>query len=103
MTIARTSNLVAAGLVGLLFAATAQAQTVETPIGKLDFEHGVPTQETVTKLYDTMDFQRACQLYLWALPIVGAANLQAILQGTTGAAPGDLTLYAGNLQSVFLT
>jgi hypothetical protein len=69
MTIARTSNLVAAGLVGLLFAATVQAQTVETPIGKLDFELGVPTQETVTKLYDTMDFQRACQLYLWALPI----------------------------------
>ena len=39
-------------------------QTVETRIGKLDFELGVPTKKTVTSLYDAMDYQRACQLYL---------------------------------------
>jgi hypothetical protein len=79
------------------------SKTVETSIGKLDFELGVPTQETVKSLYDQMDFQRACQLYLWGLPIVGFGNLQAILEGTTGALPGDLTIYLGNEQSVFLT
>jgi hypothetical protein len=87
-------------------AATAPAQitqTVDTRIGKLDFELGVPTQATVKNLYDQMDFQRACQLYLWGLPIVGFANLQVILEGTTGALPGDLTIYMGNEQSVFLT
>ena len=52
---------------------------VSTRSGNLDFELGVPTKETVTKLYDEMDYQRACQLYLWALPIVGFANLQVIL------------------------
>jgi len=50
-----------------------------------------------------MDFQRACQLYIWALPLVEFGNLQAILEGTTGAKPGDLTIYTGNEQSVFLT
>ena len=39
-------------------------QTVDTRIGKLDFELGVPTQATVKNLYDQMDFQRACQLYI---------------------------------------
>jgi hypothetical protein len=39
-------------------------QTVDTRIGKLDFEQGVPTTETTVKLYDEMDFQRACQLHI---------------------------------------
>ena len=34
-----------------------------------DFANGYPTKETVEKLYDERDFQRACQAYLWALPI----------------------------------
>jgi hypothetical protein len=78
-------------------------QTVDTRIGKLDFELGVPTQATVKNLYDQMDFQRACQLYIWALPLVEFGNLLDILEGTTGAKPGDLTIYMGNEQSVFLT
>jgi hypothetical protein len=45
--------------------------TIDIRIGKLDFELGVPTQETAAKLYDELDFQRAVQCYLWALPIVG--------------------------------
>jgi hypothetical protein len=95
--------ILATALIGVLVAATTQAETVETPIGKLDFELGVPTQATVKNLYDQMDFQRACQLYIWALPLVEFGNLQAILEGTTGAMPGDLTIYTGNEQSVFLT
>jgi hypothetical protein len=83
--------------------APTQAQTVDTRIGKLDFENGVPTLPTVETLYDQMDFQRACQLFLWAMPLVQVANLEVTLQGTTGAMPGDLTLYLGNEQSVFLT
>ena len=51
-----------------------RAETIDTRIGKLDFELGVPTKETVAKLYDEIDFQRACQLYLWALPVVNASS-----------------------------
>jgi len=61
------------------------AQAVETRIGTLDFDHGVPTPQTVTKLYDEMDFQRACQLYLWALPAVTAAQGRAYTQFVSGA------------------
>jgi hypothetical protein len=103
MTTTRTLNLIAAVLIGGLVAATTQAQTVDTRIGKLDFENGVPTQATVEKLYDQMDFQRACQLFLWAMPLVQVGNLEVTLQGTAGAQPGDLGLYLGNEQSVFLT
>ena len=97
--------LIGAAVVGALAlgAAGTQAQEIDTRIGKLDFEHGVPTKETVTKLYDAMDFQSASQLYIWGLPIVSFGNLQIILEGTTGALPDDLTLYLGNEQSVFMT
>lgn len=45
------------------------AETIDTRIGKLDFQSGYPTDETVQKLYDELDFQRAVQAYLWALPM----------------------------------
>ena len=76
-------------------ALTATAQTVETHIGKLDFEHGVPTPETVTKLYDEMDFQRACQLYLWALPAVNSAQLKADEEYFAAPHSGDVVIFEG--------
>jgi hypothetical protein len=78
-------------------------KTVETRVGKLDFELGVPTLATVKNLYDQMDFQRACKLFFWAMPLVQVGNLELTLQGTAGAQPGDLGIYLGNEQSVFLT
>ena len=43
-----------------------QAQSIETRIGTLSFTHdfanGYPTKETVEKLYDERDFQRAFRL-----------------------------------------
>jgi hypothetical protein len=79
-------------------AATALAhstQTVDTRIGKLDFDHGVPTQATVKTIYDQMDFERACQLYLWSFPIVAFEQLRAVLEGTAGAGPNDVAIYKG--------
>ena len=58
------------------------AVTMVTRIGKLEFTHdfanGFPTHATVDKLYDEIDFQRACQAYLWALPIVSFATWQQV-------------------------
>src|SRR5450631_4366392 len=77
----------------LLFTTTAPAQTIDTRIGKLDFELGVPTPETAAKLYDEMDFQRAVQCYLWGLPIVGVEqNMQGLVYDTR-ANSGELALY----------
>jgi len=74
--------------------ANARAETVDTRIGMLSFTHGFatgyPTKETVERLYDERDFQRACQAYLWALPIVGMAQWQE--QARTIIGVGDLDL-----------
>ena len=60
--------------------AFAENKAVDTRIGKLEFTHdfanGYPTEETVEKLYDERDFQRACQAYLWAIPAVSFAQWQ---------------------------
>jgi hypothetical protein len=48
-----------------------KSETKDTRIGRLIFESGYPSEETVEKLYDEMDFQRACQAYLWGMPAVG--------------------------------
>ena len=73
--------------------ALGQGQTVNTRIGVLKFTHdlanGYPTKETVEKLYDERDFQRACQAYLWAIPAVSFAEWQHG-QASFGAGNGDI-------------
>jgi hypothetical protein len=75
--------------------ASATERISDTRSGKLNFELGVPTSETVKKLYDEMDYQRACQLYLWGTPIVAFEQLRATLEGTAGAGPNDVAIYEG--------
>jgi hypothetical protein len=41
-----------------LFSASSWAETMNTRIGKLQFTSGYPTEKTVQKLYDELDFQR---------------------------------------------
>ena len=45
-------------------------QAADTRVGKLEFEAGYPSEQTVEKLYDEMDFQRAVQAFLWSYPAV---------------------------------
>jgi hypothetical protein len=55
-----------------------QAETLDTRIGELEFTHtfidGYPTDATVNKLFDEMDFQRAAQAYIWSIPLVSMAQ-----------------------------
>ena len=52
---------------------------VETRFGTLNFFDGFPDKASVEKLYDNLDFQRAVQAYLLAIPAVSqAANRNAI-------------------------
>lgn len=64
-----------------------------TRIGELVFTHefadGYPTDQTVARLYDERDFQRACQAYLWALPLVSFAQWQFSHRAQLGAANGE--------------
>lgn len=57
------------------------ADKVETQLGTLNFFGGFPDQASVDKLYDNLDFQRAVQAYLLALPVVNqVGNRDGILQ-----------------------
>jgi hypothetical protein len=78
----KTKTILAAALVCALASTGSFAQglpttgTVESRIGPLEIKNGFPTDETVTKLYDALDYQRACQAYIWALPYVAMAEWQ---------------------------
>jgi hypothetical protein len=74
---------------------SANVQTVATRIGNFNFELGVPTTETVVKLYDEMDFQRACQLYLWALPAVNSMQAKLYASVVCGSTGGDCAVFEG--------
>src|SRR5262245_4236120 len=67
---------------------------VDSRIGKIDLVMGLPANaEVERKIYDEMDFQRACQAYIWAVPIVGMNEGKRSHLGPIGAKLGDLVLY----------
>jgi hypothetical protein len=45
-------------------------ESVQTRIGTVDLVSGYPTEASVERLYDELDFQRAVQAYVWATPTV---------------------------------
>lgn len=54
-------------------------EKLTTPIGDFEFVlDGYPTQETAQKLFDALDFQRACQAYLDFVP---AMSMYSLLEG----------------------
>ncbi|MGD8582633.1 MAG: DUF1254 domain-containing protein [Gammaproteobacteria bacterium] len=52
-----------------VFALPVNGETLDSRVGTLSFEAGYPTEATIDSLYDELDFQRAVQAYLWALPM----------------------------------
>ncbi|WP_319525539.1 DUF1254 domain-containing protein [uncultured Desulfosarcina sp.] len=86
-------------VISLLCAASLNAQELpttgarDTRVGKLTFEGGYPSAKTVDNLYDELDFQRAVQAYLWAIPLVGFAQWQAQHEAVFGAGDGDVVYY----------
>ena len=84
-------------LAAMLFCALASAasaqekmETRDTRIGKLEFQKGYPSEATVKTLYNELDFQRACQAYIWGLPAVASMHLAGTYQSSFGATYGDL-------------
>jgi hypothetical protein len=57
----------------------ASPDKVETRLGTLSFFDGFPDDASVQKLYDNLDFQRAVQSYLLALPAVSQVALRKAL------------------------
>jgi hypothetical protein len=63
--------------------------TLDTPIGTLTSFDGVPDARTTRLVYDNLDFQRAVQAYLAALPI---ASMRAMRQGILELGPVNTTV-----------
>jgi hypothetical protein len=63
--------------------------SIETRLGTLRFFDGFPDEATVQTVYDNLDFQRAVQAYLTALP---AANTCALREGYRSFGPDNQTL-----------
>jgi hypothetical protein len=99
MNVKRARHLLAGGLIGTSSLMSVQAQslpttgTVESRLGKIELMNGYPTDATAKKMYDDIDFQRACQAYLWALPLMGMAQWQAEQRSKFGAGNLDFVDY----------
>ena len=95
------SALPSGSLAGSLTAADKSAPNDATSplsrLGPLPLENGYPTSATSQRLYDELDFQRATQAYLWALPAVGFKALHDAQAKTLGVRNGEVLLYR-NLQ-----
>jgi len=104
-----------AALVGVLAVTTSHGQTavppelgtpdkLQTRIGTLDFNDGVPNAETARTVYDTIDFTRALNVYNNSFR--GASAL-AIVKGfkSIGAQSGDIIIFSKLMDSssLFLT
>jgi hypothetical protein len=70
--------------------AFAQTGTFETRIGTLEFKNGYPSQKSVEKLYEEIDFQRACQAYIWGLPMLATEAFVESFKNDLGGQWGDL-------------
>lgn len=66
-------------------------------MGKVEFSKGLPTQKGIDKLFEIQDFQRATQLYQWALPAIGVMGWHkaSIANGKTGET--DWVVYDSDL------
>src|SRR6516164_7376388 len=85
--------LAGTAILALLAAPSLRAETIDTRIGKLELEAGYPSKATVEKLFDEMDFQRATQAFIWALPAVGFNSLHHAHLDIFGAKDGEAVLY----------
>jgi hypothetical protein len=76
----------------------------QTRIGPLEFKDGAPTVETASKVYDTLDFTRALNVYNNSFR--GASAL-AIVKGfgSIGVKPGEIAIFSELMDSnsLFLT
>lgn len=73
-------------------------------LGRLSFEDGYPTAETMQRLYDELDFQRATQVFLRNTPALSMYNLRLGLARDLGVdASNKLAIFRATATSLMLT
>ena len=73
---------------------SAPVEVVQTPIGDVQLQFGLPANpDEERRIYDEMDFQRATQAYIWAVPFVAMAEWKHAHLDEIGAALNETVLY----------
>ena len=80
----------------------ASPDKVETRLGTLNFFDGFPDKASVDKLYDNLDFQRAMQAYLLAIPVVSQVGNRNAIK-SLGPANTVVPVFHFDSRSIFLT
>ena len=62
-------------------------------LGEVRKDGELPRREDLGLVFDELDYQMACQAYLWALPLVSYAQWQKVHRETFGATSYDLVRY----------
>jgi len=57
-------------------------EDISTPIGDIELRHSYFDDDASTRLFDEMDYQRACQAYVWSTPLV---SIMAWREGQTSS------------------
>ena len=69
-------------------------------VGELHFEHEYPTRATIEKLYDELDFQRACQVFLRNMMAMSMYSLREGLVRDLGVdAAGKFAIFEGRMDA----
>lgn len=87
-------STIAAGIaLATSMAVSASSSSISTRVGTADFESGYPTKETMQKMLNEMDFQRATQLYLWGIPLSGVMEFLNASRNDFGLKEGQLSYF----------
>src|ERR1700712_5872282 len=62
-------------------------------LGEVEFDGELPVRRDLGRVFDELDYQMACQTYLWALPLVSYAQWKTQHYEVFGATSSDLVLY----------
>jgi hypothetical protein len=68
-------------------------------LAKLPFPNGSPTKETAATLRDELLFQRATQVYLWALPLINTLGMKDGSEQKFGAGYNVLPIWKDRLDA----
>lgn len=82
-----------------LFASLAVSAFAQTSrfdeVANLPFAEGRPTKETAQTLSDELVFERATQIYLWAMPLINTLGMQVGSEKMFGAGYNVLPILEG--------
>ena len=77
---------------------------VETTLGgRFEFEGGFPTDETLRRIYDQLDFQRACQVFLRHMMAAAIWGFVQAFRRDIGIGPTDLVMLHTDANALALT